>query len=782
MALQAVDNLLQKARKASDEDIEKLCNNILETFDVPDKSTECTNLLRQLFFILQSSEHPTGISKKLLANLITSVGSMSEKTTKHCLLCQRIVKEVMPLEAEDVSELLQPEAGSSGTKNLIPLYIAQGKRFGCIKPVLSSAIRWLGSQSYDFESQRQGFVFLVAVSILHSSSLNTDYIQTTSEQISQWLLNASVQQAANPYTINPFRKDQTNVVNEVDGTPSQNFFTLLNIGQYYTEDQLMNIYSFSMLYKWLYHCHQHQTLTDDQTHIYNKVFGNLASKTVDYCFRLLDQCERKVKVGSDSDLQTACLYEAVCILDLICTIDGGHIPRVHQEIKRLYSRIYQDTTYFPVIIQILQFFLNHSGAVVHDPQETYNNVFTDILMNNYGDQGLMFDLICFIRNNLETLCYKTSVLSTFFPNIFKILAWHPRTFLCEFVDILPALMTPSTSLEIFHTLLDLPCMTAALEVKEKSPDSLSNTSVSTSTNTPSTSIEAYQMALYRPLFIFITRIEGGHGDTINRLKSLHSVLDDMKNSARVLVTSQTVPVLLRVWFEEILENGGQEFAIQLLPVLLERSDLLYPITEFVKDVKRIISDNLVKIMKKYKCIITSQYGEISDFLVSTSNIVNRENFYANLVWCVGEFCSVQHSELCTADLIAKYYGLLEAVTYETSGILVASNNTSDITPKTLSCLISALAKLATRCQDLIPRAILCLTKVAKQHIDNTEDPEGGEILVTRCQELINILKLPNFASMILNPSSEIETGRWHRDNTCLPIILRSTHRYLVTDG
>ena len=33
---------------------------------------------------------------------------------------------------------------------------------------------------------------------------------------------------------------------------------------------------------------------------------------------------------------------------------------------------------------------------------------------------------------------------------------------------------------------------------------------------PATSAEAFRNAMYRPMFNFFTRAEGGHGDTINR--------------------------------------------------------------------------------------------------------------------------------------------------------------------------------------------------------------------------------------------------------------------------
>lgn len=36
----------------------------------------------------------------------------------------------------------------------------------------------------------------------------------------------------------------------------------------------------------------------------------------------------------------------------------------------------------------------------------------------------------------------------------------------------------------------------------------------------------------------------------------------------------------------------------------------------------------------------------------------------------------------------------------------------------------------------------------------------------------------SFANVVLNPDDEIETGRWHRDNTSLPITLRCVQHIL----
>lgn len=70
------------------------------------------------------------------------------------------------------------------------------------------------------------------------------------------------------------------------------------LGQYYTDDQFLNIYSFSMLYKWLHHSHNALHTEDHppdgaSDHLDpSKVFKSLVGKTIDYCFRILDQCER----------------------------------------------------------------------------------------------------------------------------------------------------------------------------------------------------------------------------------------------------------------------------------------------------------------------------------------------------------------------------------------------------------------------------------------------------------------------------------------------------------
>ncbi|XP_076452944.1 AP-5 complex subunit zeta-1-like [Babylonia areolata] len=894
MALSAVEAILFNARSASQEDVDKLCHKITELLGFPDKAAECCALLRQLFVLLQTSSVEPCVPKSLLKEMLKTLNRPEGERSgsRLCRLCGLVVKELMCSE-QQVAEDLLPSPDQLHNKALLTTgYSLQGCSQQCLQAVLPAAVRWLCTK--DFESQRRALSFLVGLSSLHGI-LQQEHVGETSEELCTWLMKASVYQAHNPSSINPFRKDQDAQVTEIDGTPCRNFFTILNIGQYYTDDQYLNIYSFSVLYKWLYHCSYAQlpstslSAEDDSVSgkspavtidrhnkrkplrveqsprrsplpgregspkgespvsrtdslskrkspalsvesspkgsprrkspavgslesqsaagdgdgsvegrstpegvegsprskrvskkgsVVSRELQSLVSRSVDYCFRVMDQCERKAKVTSDAELQVACLREVVEVLDLVCKLDRGQVARVHQEMRRLYTRLPQDASHCPTLLCILRFFLNHSAAVVHDPQEVYTHVFGHLLSQQFQDPGFAFDVVVFLCSNIDTLCYNTNILAYFFPNILKILAWHPRTFLTEFLDILPAMMSPTTALEVLHTLLDLPCMTAALEVMERAKK-VEPFSVNQGTGMePANCVDAFHTPRFKPLFNFVCRTHAGQGDTINRLSSLHKVLEEVKTKARVTCCAQVVPLMLRRWFQVIREEAEEEFVMQIIPALLERSGLLFDLADFKADVILIMGEEVLGVVEEHPAVLVQHITDITDFLQITSNVQGRPDLYGNLIYCIGEYASTQRAPGCTPELIGQYFDMLEVVTYELCRSMTMEDDDISRVPKILCHLMSAMAKLSTRRQDLIPRAILCLTKVAKQHFTITHDPLAQEALVTSAQEHINLLQVPNFAVTVLNPPADIYSGKWHRDSYSLPRLVRGLHTML----
>ncbi|PKU30725.1 ap-5 complex subunit zeta-1 [Limosa lapponica baueri] len=200
--------------------------------------------------------------------------------------------------------------------------------------------------------------------------------------MADWLRYASTQQGvAQPsggFFSTP-RTRQPGPVTEVDGAIATDFFTVLSVGQNYTEDQWLNVQAFSMLRNWLL-CYGAKGLkppnSDDKSGMDRSVMSmvsttstsgrllppkdRLREKAFEYCQRLIEQSNRRPLKKDDGDLQKACLIEAVTIIDIICKQDSSYVYRSISFLKILHDRISGDATYARALLPIAQFFLNHA--------------------------------------------------------------------------------------------------------------------------------------------------------------------------------------------------------------------------------------------------------------------------------------------------------------------------------------------------------------------------------------------------------------------------------------
>lgn len=123
-----------------------------------------------------------------------------------------------------------------------------------------------------------------------------------------------------------------------------------------------------------------------------------------------------------------------------------------------------------------------------DCNVVWNLVFVRYPAELFNDRFLAHELLRFLRLNLDSLKSRVPQYTRSFPNLLKVsaggqtlraqtcvirrehpfcvrlqlLAWDGPALVDDFVDLLPSLVTTGTAVELLHTLLDLPCLSATL--------------------------------------------------------------------------------------------------------------------------------------------------------------------------------------------------------------------------------------------------------------------------------------------------------------------------------
>ncbi|XP_047215970.1 AP-5 complex subunit zeta-1-like isoform X3 [Girardinichthys multiradiatus] len=596
---------------------------------------------------------------------------------------------------------------------------------------------------------------------------------------------------------------------ELDGSVSGDFFTVLCVGQGFTEDQWMNVYSFSMLRQWLLTYHSvssgnntmdaanrlqlslsfsHSFSNDDRSEVDGSVVSmvsvtssssrllppkeRLREKAFEYCQRLIEQCDRKAQKKTDTDLQKACMVEAVSILDCVCVEDPSLVFRAFPSIKALFGRLSLDLSFARVLLPIAQFYLNHGEMAAVDCESVWKLVFGRFPAELFNDPFLAHELLRFLRLNLESLQLRTPEFIRFLPNLLKFLAWDSSAVVDDFVDLLPSLVTEGTAVEMLHTLLDLPCLSATLVLQLRSM----SLPISEPSNRGLLSLDAFRNPAFRGLFLFLLRVETGSGHTIDRLSTLHDLLAEAADWPRVVCCAQTVPVLLHIYFNTVVTVADEKLLAHLVLVMLERSSLLFAIPTYRKEIHRVLSCHLLRLCKLRPSLVVDQSHQLLEFVGTTANVYSQEEVYTHVVWVLGEYLSVSSDSRCSVTLITSCFETLEAVLFEITSSAPPPGTVCPA-PKVITTLMSALAKLASRSHDLIPRVSLFFSKLRTVARSGSavwcSDEDDLVAIATRGEELWSLLKAPGVAQSVLTPPPHVMTPRWHRDtNLAMPLQLR----------
>ncbi|KAG7239441.1 hypothetical protein INR49_028912, partial [Caranx melampygus] len=753
------ESLIKQAREIQESELQKFYSRLVKLLQGKEFGHETIDCLQRLHLILFATKYTRTLPAELQKRLVSLLSSPVEQLQ---VLSSAVLRETLPLPGQEVN--YNQENISQLNSHAAALLLSQAGSRANLSSLCTELLRSLESRQTEPPAHSLTHTLPILNAILtHSPEcLTEDQLTLLSKKLVDWLRYASITQGGGASSGGFFtgpRSRQPVPIAELDGTVSGDFFTVLCVGQGFTEDQWMNVYSFSMLRHWLltYHSvssgsitadtanrlqlslslsHSHSFSNDDRSEVDGSVVSmvsatssssrllppkeRLREKAFQYCLRLIEQCDRKAHKRTDTELQKACLVEAVCILDCVCVEDASLVYRTFPCVKALFGRLSSDLTFARVLLPIAQFYLNHGEMAAVDCDGVWKLVFGRFPAELFNDPFLAHELLRFLRLNLESLQLRVPQYTRSFPNLLKFLAWDSPAVVDDFVDLLPSLVTAETAVELLHTLLDLPCLSATLVLQLRSVCS----PISEPGGRGLLSLDAFRSTSFRGLFLYLLRAEAGSGDTIDRLSTLHELLAEAADWPRVVQCAQTVPVLLHIFFNTVVTVADEKLLAHLILVMLERSSLLLKIPTYIKEIHRVFSCHLLRLCKLHPSLVVDQSHELLEFAGTTANVYSKEEIYTHWVWVLGEYLSVSCDSRCSVRLITSCFEVLEAVLFEITSS-APPPGASCPAPRVVTTLMSALAKLASRSHDLIPRVSLFLSKLRTD--DQSRNSPHGHI-------------------------------------------------------
>ncbi|XP_054574217.1 AP-5 complex subunit zeta-1 [Eptesicus fuscus] len=800
MSAAGTESLLRQAREVRDEELRQFCARVSALLRKEEPGPEAVDALRRLFLIISATKYGRKLEKECVDLLQTALCPPARPEPLQ-LLCAAILRETSPCLG---LSLPCDHAQSPRQLSLVAsVLLAQGDREQ-VSNVGRRVFQVLESRQPEGPSLRPLLPVVSKVASLAPGSFHEDQANLLSKRLVDWLRYASVPQGPPPSAGGFFtpRARQPGPVTEVDGAVATDFFTVLSTAQRFTEDQWLNVQAFSMLRAWLQLSGPGgpgAPDTDDRSEQEGSTLSVLSAasstgrlppperlreKAFEYCQRLIEQSNRRALRRADSDLQKACLVEAVLVLDVLCRQDPSFLYRTLPCLKALQARLCGDPACVRVLLPLAQFFLSHGEAAALDAEAVCQHVFSRVPAEHFHSPMLAFEFVQFCRHSLPLLGRNLSLLRRSFPSLLKLLAWNSPPLTSEFVALLPSLVDASTAVELLHALLDLPCLTAALDLQLRLSPAASERPLWDASLRTASCPDASQDPQLQGLLQHLLRAEASGAP--ERLAPLHPLLQPMASCARVLQCAQAVPTLLRAFFSAVTQFADGALTNQLARLLLERSDSLYPVPGYEARVHQVLSAQFLGLCQRRPCLVVELAKELLEFVGSGGGLRSSGSVLTSVVWAVGEYLAVSWDRRCTVDQINKFFEALEALLFEVTQSR-PSATLLQCPPQLVTALMTTLTKLASRSQDLIPRVSLFLSKMRTL----AQSPATGSLrcreeeraIGMRATELLNLLKMPSVAQFVLTPSVEVAAPRYHRDtNTALPLALRTVSRLVEKEA
>ncbi|KAJ8754695.1 hypothetical protein K2173_010786 [Erythroxylum novogranatense] len=468
---------------------------------------------------------------------------------------------------------------------------------------------------------------------------------------------------------------------------------------------------------------------------------------------------------------------------------GGQdlIARVYPHFNKLFQRSVvslsqSHSSYGLLLLAILQFFLDFGDVVLHDADLSLKMFFRSCLSREFADPVVAEATLDFLNvNKKKILTSFPTLLPQFFPLLLKLIAWNGERLEKPFLKVFPGLMSPGSFLPLFPSIVDLPILVVALEKVERSSGSLIGNSIAAIQKSTAPEMllalmdEAYTGSTIGdggadsesedsstidaadPLFLELLKDENDglaerHWTSPAIAAALQAAINTPQSDRLKQILKMT-PQFVDMYFTLALCNINDSLICALIPLLMTRSDTMFPEKIFSYEIRKRILEFMLAAFQRSPDFIALLKKPIIDRLGEAYDSPAKTELALQLCWAIGEHGGGGESH---KDAARELFESLELLLYENlsssrlglreSSLSSDSENIRRSSQSRLLCfVVTAIAKLATYHPELLPRARVSLGKVARSRISDAR-------VWRRARDFLGLLNEPAICLSVFGPS------------------------------
>ncbi|RZF35557.1 hypothetical protein LSTR_LSTR014549 [Laodelphax striatellus] len=533
-----------------------------------------------------------------------------------------------------------------------------------------------------------------------------DLCEKLNQQIIEWLQYSQSKSTSQIF----FRSDLT----ELDGSPPASLTTVLSQSSNMTTDHVMSVLVFSQIRQWLLSCSSRSRVRED-----------LLVVVFSHCSVLVEQSLRKTTVHEDILLQVAVRREVLDILHTIVEIR----PSLYKDALIIVKQL-ETLNDSHLQIRIWKFYMCFDKYGCAD--RVSEKYMQDLISKSISNGTKCYEIASLLVEKSDVL---RPLFIKYHSNLFKMFAMHPHALLEEYLELIEYLTCDEDFIvEIFHRIVDLPVQSATICVSQTPALTQAGYSDPTLVKANETS----QTAGFKECSDHFM-LAGSSSDQTSQLIHLYpdyfALLQNLANQGLVQTCSQAVPLLLDNFLLTALRSHAS--AEKLLPVMLRRMALIFEVPGYKEQIQTLFWNHFKTMFDTYIDLINHE--SVLQFISNVKNMELSTSVYMCLVTAVGNYTK-------KPELLSEHFEIVECSLWE----MLTNKKMHEPAIDHMSQMVTALAKLSCRSQDLLPRALLSLNRVISQ----ASTMRAAEL--TKLNQLASLLKNPNIASVVLAPSSETD--------------------------